>query len=235
MGSKRVHTKPPNGTSSKPFTLCVFCGSSEGKDPRFRDAAKALADIMAKRSWSLVYGGGTMGLMGVLAGNVVASQGSDAVHGIIPRALLLGGPPPAPEEFGRTTVVDNMHERKRMMAEEADAFVALPGGFGMLEELLEMTTWSQLGIHAKPVVVLNASGFFDGVFEWMQTAIKSGFIPDVQGGLIGQARTVEELETLVTAREPVEGRYTFLAWTGKKDEETAEGEDLGSRNDLVSP
>ena len=210
-------------------------GSSEGKDPRFRDAAKALADIMAKRSWSLVYGGGTMGLMGVLAGNVVASQGSDAVHGIIPRALLLGGPPPAPERFGRTTVVDNMHERKRMMAEEADAFVALPGGFGMLEELLEMTTWSQLGIHAKPVVVLNASGFFDGVFEWMQTAIKSGFIPDVQGGLIGQARTVEELETLVAAREPVEGRYTFLRWTGKKDEENADGEDLGSRNDLVSP
>jgi uncharacterized protein (TIGR00730 family) len=153
-----------------------------------------------------------MGLMGVLAGNVVASQGPDAVHGIIPRALLQGGSPPAAEEFGRTTIVGSMHERKRMMADEADAFVALPGGFGMLEELLEMTTWSQLGIHAKPVVVLNAAGFFDGVFEWVQTAIRSGFIPDAQVGLIGQASTVEELVTVVTTTEAVQGRYTFLAW-----------------------
>ena len=155
-----------------------MAGSSEGNDPRFRDAARALANMMAKRSWSLVYGGGTMGLMGVLAADVVALQGSDAVHGIIPRALLQGGSAPASDQFGRTTVVASMHERKRMMAEEAGAFVALPGGFRMLEELLEMTTWSQLGIHAKPVVVFNVSGFFDGVFEWMQTATRFGFIPD---------------------------------------------------------
>lgn len=156
-----------------------------------------------------------MGLMGVLAGDIVALQGPDAVHGIIPRALLQGGSAPAPDQFGRTTVVASMHERKRMMAEEADAFVALPGGFGMLEELLEMTTWSQLGIHAKPVVVLNASGFFDGVFEWMQTAIRSGFIPDAQVGLIGQAHTVEELATIVTTREAAPGRYTFLDWSSE--------------------
>jgi uncharacterized protein (TIGR00730 family) len=188
-------------------------GSSEGNTPKFRDAARALADVMARRSWSLVYGGGTMGLMGVLAGNVVALQGPDAVHGIIPRALLQGGSAPAPEQFGRTTIVASMHERKRMMAEEADAFVALPGGFGMLEELLEMITWSQLGIHAKPVVVLNAFGFFDGVFEWMQTAIRFGFIPDAQVDLIGHARTVEELVTLLTTSETVQGRYTFLDWS----------------------
>ncbi|CAN9080963.1 unnamed protein product [Alternaria alternata] len=190
-----------------------MAGSSEGNDPRFRDAAKALANMMAKRSWSLVYGGGTMGLMGVLAGEVVALQGPDAVHGIITRALLQGGTAPAFDQFGRTTVVASMHERKRMMAEEADAFVALPGGFGMLEELLEMTTWSQLGIHAKPVVVLDVSGFFDGVFEWMQTAIRFGFIPDAQLGLIGQTRTVEELATIITTREVAPGRYTFLDWS----------------------
>jgi uncharacterized protein (TIGR00730 family) len=190
-----------------------MAGSSEGNNPRFRDAARALAKMMAKRSWSLVYGGGTMGLMGVLAGEVVTLQGPDAVHGIIPRALLQGGSAPAFDQFGRTTVVASMHERKRMMAEEADAFVALPGGFGMLEELLEMTTWSQLGIHAKPVVVFNVSGFFDGVFEWMQTAITFGFIPNAQLGLIGQARTVDELATIVTTREVAPGRYTFLDWS----------------------
>ncbi|CAN9080588.1 unnamed protein product [Alternaria alternata] len=168
---------------------------------------------MAKRSWSLVYGGGIMELMGVLAGDVVALQGPDAVHGIIPRALLQGGSAPAFDQFGRTTVVASMHERKRMMAEEADAFVALPGGFGMLEELLEMTTWSQLGIHTKSVVVLNVSGFFDGVSDWMQTAIRFGFIPNTQLGLIGQASTVEELATIVTAREVAPGRYTFLDWS----------------------
>jgi uncharacterized protein (TIGR00730 family) len=154
-----------------------------------------------------------MGLMGVLAGEVVASQGPDAVHGIIPRALLQGGSAPAPDRFGRTTIVASMHERKRMMAEEADAFVALPGGFGMLEELLEMTTWSQLGIHAKPVVVLNTFGFFDGLIEWTKTSIRFGFIPDAQAGLIGQAKTVEELATLVTTSEAAQGRYTFLDWS----------------------
>jgi uncharacterized protein (TIGR00730 family) len=154
-----------------------------------------------------------MGLMGVLAENVVASQGPDAVHGIIPRALLQGRSAPAADQFGRTTVVASMHERKRMMAEEADAFVALPGGFGTLEELLEMTTWSQLGIHAKPVVVLNTCGFFDGVFKWMKTAIKFEFIPKAQVGLIGQAGTVEDLVTLVTTSEAVQGRYTFLDWS----------------------
>jgi uncharacterized protein (TIGR00730 family) len=190
-----------------------MAGSSEGNTPKFRDATRALADVMAKRSWSLVYGGGTMGLMGVLARNVVASQGLDAVHGIIPRALLQGGSAPAADQFGRTTIVASMHERKRMMAEEADAFVALPGGFGMLEELFKMTTWSQLGIHAKPVVVLNAFGFFDGVFEWMHTAIRSGFIPHAQVDLIGHARTVEELVPLVTTSEAIQGRYTFLDWS----------------------
>jgi uncharacterized protein (TIGR00730 family) len=190
-----------------------MAGSSEGNTPEFRYAARALAGVMVKRSWSLVYGGGTMGLMGILAGEVVASQGPHAVHGIIPRALLQGGSAPASDQFGRTTIVTSMHERKRMMAEEADAFVSLPGGFGMLEELLEMTTWSQLGIHAKLVIVLNTSGFFDGVFEWMQTAIKFGFIPDTQVGLIRQARTVEELVTLVTTSEAVQGRYTFLDWS----------------------
>lgn len=169
--------------------------------------------MMAKRFWSLVYGGGTMGLMGVLAGEVVALQGPDAVHGIIPRALLQGGTAPAFDQFGRTTVVASMHERKQLMAEEADAFVALPGGFGMLEELLEMTTWSQLGIHAKPVVVFNVSGFFDGVFEWIQTAIAFGFIPNAQLRLIEQARTVEELTTMVTTRKVALGRYTFLDWS----------------------
>jgi uncharacterized protein (TIGR00730 family) len=127
-----------------------------------------------------------------------------------------------------------MHERKRMMAEEADAFVALPGGFGMLEELLEMTTWSQLGIHAKPVVVLNVSGFFDGVFEWIQTAIRFGFIPNAQLGLIGQACTVEELPAIVTTREAAAGRYTFLDWSWDNHHSNAQVEEAIIDSDTVN-
>ena len=116
------------------FNVCVFCGASPGASPEYAAAATDLAKLFHKNSWNLVYGGGTVGLMGTIARTLVAESGPDSVHGIIPRALIKfeqGGAVPAQSEYGRTTVVDDMHARKAMMGRLSNAFVAMPGGFGM--------------------------------------------------------------------------------------------------------
>lgn len=155
-------------------SICVFCGSRPGATPEFKAAAIRTGEIIAKRGWKLVYGGGSVGLMGAVA-NTVLEKGGD-VLGVIPEFL-------ATREVMHTGVselkiVPSMHLRKAWMAEESDAFLALPGGYGTLEELFEVITWSQLGLHRKPIGVLNTAGFFTPLLEFLDRAIREGFIRD---------------------------------------------------------
>jgi uncharacterized protein (TIGR00730 family) len=152
--------------------LCVFCGSRAGNDPSYAEAARRLGAGIAARGWGLVYGGGHVGLMGVLAD--AARQAGGHVIGVIPRALVEKELAHAGLEDLR--VVASMHERKALMASLADAFLALPGGYGTLEELFEIVTWAQLNFHAKPILLLNTAGYFDSLLNWVDHAIAAGLI-----------------------------------------------------------
>ncbi|KAI0834544.1 hypothetical protein F5Y06DRAFT_151629 [Hypoxylon sp. FL0890] len=185
----------PNATPAQ-AKICVYCGSSPGKNPAYKKAAQDLGRLMAENNIALVYGGGTVGLMGEVAKTIVSIRGPDAVHGIIPEALVKwerdatyssttdanGYHVPEEQVYGRTTVVKDMHTRKQMMAREVieggpgSGFIALPGGYGTMEELLETATWNQLGIHNKGVCLLNINGFYNGLTEWIKTAVDEGFV-----------------------------------------------------------
>src|SRR4051794_21847812 len=179
--------------------LCVFCGSNSGHAPAYRSLAVQLGQTLARRRIELVYGGGRVGLMGVLADAALDAGGT--VVGVIPQALL-------DREIGHRgltelRVVGSMHERKALMAELSDGFVALPGGAGTLEELVEMYTWSQLGIHAKPLGVLNVAGYYDGLMAFFDHAVERGFIrPEHRAVLACEAQPEALLERLVTASAP---------------------------------
>jgi uncharacterized protein (TIGR00730 family) len=152
--------------------ICVFCGSTAGARRDYASAARAVARALASRRLGLVYGGGNVGLMGVVADEMLAAGGE--VVGVIPHALMA-------REIGHgslTTlhVVDSMHERKALMADLSDAFLALPGGVGTLEELFEAITWTQLGLHRKPCGLLNVAGFYDGLLAFLEHAGTEGFI-----------------------------------------------------------
>ena len=152
--------------------LCVFCGSSGGGRPAYGDAARRLGAAMARRGLGLVYGGGHVGLMGVLADAVLAGGGE--IIGVIPQALIdreLAHP-----KVADMRVVQTMHERKALMAELSDAFLALAGGYGTADETFEMLTWAQLKIHDKPIGLLNVDGFFDPLLAWLDRAVADGFI-----------------------------------------------------------
>jgi uncharacterized protein (TIGR00730 family) len=152
--------------------LCVFCGSSAGTRPVYAEAARDLGILLAARGIGLVYGGGHVGLMGVLADAVL--RGGGKVVGVIPQALVEREL--AQAGLTRLEVVDTMHQRKARMADLADGFVALPGGYGTLDETFEILTWAQLGIHAKPVGLLNVAGFFDPLLAWVRLAAAEGFV-----------------------------------------------------------
>lgn len=152
--------------------IAVFCGSSNGNDPIYRKAATQLGTALAQRSLTLVYGGGKVGLMGAVAEAALAAGG--AVHGIMPEALLA-------KEIGHRglselTVVGSMHERKAAMAAAADGFIMLPGGFGTLDEFCEIVTWSMLGLHRKPIGVLDANGYYVPLLAFFDSAVAAGFI-----------------------------------------------------------
>lgn len=150
--------------------------------------------------------------MGTLSSTLVKLGGS--VHGIIPTALIgyeQGGSVPPEAEFGRTTVVPDMHTRKGMMGKEANAFVALPGGFGTMEELFEVITWNQLGIHACPIIVLNIGGFYDGLLGWVKTAVESGFIRSDAQEILVEAKTAEEVAVKIREYRVAAGRMD-LDW-----------------------
>jgi uncharacterized protein (TIGR00730 family) len=183
--------------------LCVFCGSSTGTRPAYAAATLAVAELLARRGVGLVYGGGGIGLMGVLADAVLAAGGE--VTGVIPRAL-------ATKEIAHARctelhVVDSMHERKALMAELADGFLALPGGLGTFEELLEMLTWTQLGVHVKPVGALDVGGYWAGLRRLLTDGVEAGFVhPDNADTLLFDDDPARLLDRLASWRPPARAR-----------------------------
>ncbi|KAK5172609.1 uncharacterized protein LTR77_002729 [Saxophila tyrrhenica] len=223
----------PTPASSDQAVVCVFCGASPGTSPAHMDAARALANTFHKNNIKLVYGGGTVGIMGELAKTLVSLSGPQAVHGIIPSALLRYERKPdsttngdaatnMPDEsvYGRTTVVPDMHTRKQTMASEVisggtgSGFVALSGGYGTLEELMEVVTWNQLGIHARPVVVFNVEGYWDGLLQWVKKAVESGFIGEGNKGIMVEAKEAGQVIERLGDYETAEGRFK-LQWGEK--------------------
>jgi uncharacterized protein (TIGR00730 family) len=177
--------------------VCVFCGSRMGTGPVYREAARALGQLMASSGLGLVFGGGHIGLMGVLA-DAVLERGGEVV-GVIPQGLVdreLAHP-----RCTTMHVTASMHERKALMAHLADAFVALPGGFGTVDETFEMLTWAQLGLHHKPIGLLNVAGFFDGLLTFLDHTVQQGFVKPLHRHLLLKADTPHDLlETLAAAK-----------------------------------
>ena len=179
--------------------LCVFCGSSIGANPAYGEAASALGTLLATRGIGLVYGGGNVGLMGVIADAALAAGGE--VIGVIPRSL-------ADREIAHTgctelRVVDSMHTRKAMMADLSDAFVAMPGGVGTFEEFFEAITWTQLGLHRKACGLLNVAGFYTPLARFIDQAVSDGFIRPVhRAAIVVDDDPVRLLDTLSTIDLP---------------------------------
>jgi uncharacterized protein (TIGR00730 family) len=153
-------------------SICVFCGSTSGARPEYAATARELGELLAREGLGIVYGGGHVGMMGQLADAALAAGGH--VVGVIPEHLMR--PEVAHQRLNELIVVDSMHTRKRTMSERADAFLVLPGGFGTFEEMFEMVTWLQLGLHAKPVALVNCLGYFDHLLAFLQHAAAEGFI-----------------------------------------------------------
>jgi uncharacterized protein (TIGR00730 family) len=184
-------------------TVTVFCGAALGRDPIYEETAKALAREIAARKMRLVYGGGRVGLMGVLADTAI----SLGVHvtGVIPRHLM-------EREIGHTKlsqqiIVDSMHERKFKMAELADLFVALPGGFGTLDELFEILTWAQLGLHGKPAGILNVNGYFDSLKDWVDRSTNEGFVDAANRKRFVMSDNLKQLLSLLENAEVLPTRW----------------------------
>ncbi|RIK96729.1 MAG: TIGR00730 family Rossman fold protein [Proteobacteria bacterium] len=175
--------------------VCVFCGSSPGARPGYRDAAERLAAAIAERRLALVYGGASVGLMGAVADAALAHGGE--VIGVLPRALETKEL--AHRGLTRLDVVDSMHARKARMAELADAFVALPGGIGTLEEWFEVLTWSQLGLHAKPCGLLDVDGYFAPLLDFLDRAVAERFVAPAHRAMVLVERDPERLLAVLAA------------------------------------
>jgi uncharacterized protein (TIGR00730 family) len=184
--------------------VCVFCGSSTGNRPEYRDAAERLARAMTERGIALVFGGGGVGLMGIIADAVLAAGGH--VIGVIPHALVA-------REVGHKRIpdlriVNSMHERKAMMAELSDAFIAMPGGFGTFEEFCEVVTWTQLGLHRKRCGLLNVLGYYDDLLALFDRSVADGFVKASNLDLvIANEDPVALLERLATPLEAPEPKW----------------------------
>ncbi len=180
-------------------TLCVYCGSRLGSSPEFAQAARLVGTEIGRRGWNMVYGGGRSGLMGVVADAALAAGAS--VVGVIPHSLMQ-------RELGHTGlaelhVVQTMHERKLMMAQRADAFLALPGGIGTFEELFEVWSWRQLGYHDKPLGLLNVQGYYDAFELMMRAAHAHGFVTPEQHALLDIGSDPLRLLSTLAARLPL--------------------------------
>lgn len=161
-------------------SICVYCGSNFNGDPILRKAIQSLAEVFVAQDITMVYGGGSVGVMGVIADDIMKLGGK--VVGVIPQFLM-------DKEVGHTgitqmIVTENMHQRKQKMADLADGFIVLPGGFGTLEELFEVLTWLQLGLHAKPIGVLNIGGFYDPLFMQMDKMVEQRFLKQTNRELV---------------------------------------------------
>lgn len=195
--------------ATKLRSLCVFCGSSKANNPVYEEDAKALGVVLAQRGIRLVYGGGSVGLMGVVSSACKEAGGS--VHGVIPEKLVAkevsGGHGEETESF-TVEVVGSMAERKEKLANASDAFIALPGGLGTLDELVEMCTWSQIGYQRKSAGVLNTNGFYTGFIDWLDHAHNEGFIPGNSRDIFlvddDPNRLVDRLQKHETPESPVD-------------------------------
>lgn len=180
--------------------LCVFCGSSAGETSRYLEAASATGSLLARRGITLVYGGSRVGLMGRLADAALESGGE--VVGVIPRPLTAREV--AHDGLTRLHVVDSMHERKALMSDLADGFLALPGGLGTLEEFFEVLTWSQLGLHRKPCGLLDVAGYYEPLIGFLDRAVTHGFLAETHRRMIQVARDPDELLRRLAEYEPPE-------------------------------
>ena len=189
-------------TSASPpsFSVCVYCGSRPGERPAYAEAATAVGQWIGQHGGQLVYGGGRTGLMGTVA--EATRQAGGRVVGIIPQALV--DREVANPLCDELHVVNTMHERKAMMGERADAFLALPGGIGTFEELFEIWTWRQLGYHDKPVGVLNCAGYYDRLLDFLRSCVQTGFMGEWQMDLV---RTGTEPLTLLAALRDEAARH----------------------------
>lgn len=183
--------------------ICVFCGSSPGRDPAFMAAARAVGTRLAERGIGVVYGGSRVGLMGAVADAALGAGGE--VIGVIPQSLV-------DRELAHTGLtelrrVGSLHERKAVMAELSDAFIALPGGLGTLEELAEVTSWAQLELHAKPIGLLDVSDYWDLLLAWLDRAVETGFLAPVNRGLLDRSSDLDELLARFEAWSPPPGRW----------------------------
>ncbi|MBK9167708.1 MAG: TIGR00730 family Rossman fold protein [Bryobacterales bacterium] len=184
--------------------ICVYCGSSAGSRPVYREAAHRTGELLARRKIGLVYGGGDVGLMGVVADACLAAGGE--VIGVMPQALVEREI--AHQGLTRLHIVRSMHERKALMADLSDGFLALPGAWGTLDELCEALTWAQLRIHGKPCGLLNVEGYFDGLLAFADHAVREGFLKPVHRGLLLSGTDPEALiATLLTARVPAADKW----------------------------
>ena len=180
--------------------ICVYCGSSAGKDPDYARAAVALGQALCNRSIGLVYGGAAVGIMGTVADAVLEKGGE--VIGVIPKSLAVKEV--AHPNLAELHVVASMHERKAMMAELADGFIALPGGWGTLEETFEILTWAQLGFHDKPCGLLNINGYYDGLIGFLENAFEQQFVSELYRPM------------LITSNEPASLLEQFASYQAPK-------------------
>ena len=178
--------------------ICVFCGSSAGSRPAYAAAARELGSTLGERGVSVVFGGGKVGLMGVLADAALAAGGQ--AIGVIPEALVAREI--AHNGLTKLHVVHSMHERKTLMADLADAFIALPGGYGTFEEFFEAVTWTQLGIHQKPCGLLNIGGYYDALLALLDRAVADGFVREPNRSLVLDAPDVQALLAKLEAFRP---------------------------------
>jgi uncharacterized protein (TIGR00730 family) len=185
-------------TNEPAVRLCLYCGSNAGSSPTFTDAARQFGAAVARRGIGLVYGGGRVGLMGAAA--EAALDGGGEVIGVITEQLI--GAEVAHVDVTRLEVVPTMHERKARLCDLADGFVVLPGGFGTVDEFAEMLTWNQLGIVAKPVVLLDVDGYWTPLLEWMNRAVECGFVRASHRMLAQRALSVDEAIALAMAPVP---------------------------------
>ncbi|XP_030955656.1 cytokinin riboside 5'-monophosphate phosphoribohydrolase LOG5-like isoform X2 [Quercus lobata] len=212
---KKQREMEENIVKSRFKRVCVFCGSRTGKRTCYSDAALELGQELVSRRLDLVYGGGSVGLMGLVSKQV--HRGGGHVIGIIPKFLMdkeITG-----ETVGEVRIVADMHQRKAEMARYSDCFIALPGGYGTLEELLEAVTWSQLGIHDKPVGLLNVDGYYNSLLSFINTAVEDGFIKPSQRNIIVSAPNARELIQKLEEYVPVhDGVVAKAKWEAEQAE-----------------
>jgi uncharacterized protein (TIGR00730 family) len=185
--------------------LCVYCGSNKGNKPVYADAAKQLTGELLERRIELVYGGSSSGIMGILADSMLAGGGT--VTGVIPRALV--DKEIAHKGLTELHVVETMHERKALMVQLSDGFIAMPGGFGTLEEIIEVLTWGQLQFHTKPCGLLNVNGYFDDLLRYLDGATASGFLrPQHRAMLLVADKPTGLLHQFASYVSPTGGKWT---------------------------